>query len=218
MNRYVDDMVLELENNFIYDLQNMVVYGGSCYAASVKYFNQTALTVFVKQAIGEVEKELSLTLLEGASLVNGSLRNLLLMKATCFALEQFLYDIKIGAPKFVNLWIDFDKEETSERISDMLNDYKEAYSGAIFDFKKVINGDLRAITIPSCNEDEVLVIKIGSEDRPASEDDLRSVQLLLASSKNNPSLSIVTHHCFTFDVVKKKDLDNAIVTDQEGKS
>jgi hypothetical protein len=172
MNRYIDDMVLELENNFIYDLQNMVVYGGSCYAASIKYFNETALTVFVKQAIGEVEKELSLTLLEGASLVNGSLRNLLLMKATCFALEQFLYDIKIGAPKFVNLWIDFDKGETFERILGIVLFYEGIFDnnsiisnfGNImnypFAFESTYNNYETAIRILAQNNYDTAIVKV----------------------------------------------------------
>ncbi|MHA2279879.1 MAG: DUF559 domain-containing protein [Promethearchaeota archaeon] len=45
----------------------------------------------------------------------------------------------------------------------------------------------------------VRVVKIGSDDRPASTTDIADVQQQLASVANDPNLTIVTHHNFEYD-------------------
>ncbi len=45
----------------------------------------------------------------------------------------------------------------------------------------------------------VRVVKIGSDTRPASSADIADVQQQLAASANDPNLTIVTHHNFSYD-------------------
>jgi hypothetical protein len=45
----------------------------------------------------------------------------------------------------------------------------------------------------------VKIVKIGSEERPASEEDIQDVQEQLANVANDPLLTIVTHHNFSLD-------------------
>jgi very-short-patch-repair endonuclease len=47
----------------------------------------------------------------------------------------------------------------------------------------------------------VRVVKVGSENRPASEADIADAQSQLASVANDPNLTIVTHHAFEMDFV-----------------
>ena len=47
----------------------------------------------------------------------------------------------------------------------------------------------------------VKVVKVGNDQRPASQEDLDSVQDELAAIANDPNLTLVTHHAFDFDYV-----------------
>jgi very-short-patch-repair endonuclease len=47
----------------------------------------------------------------------------------------------------------------------------------------------------------VRVVKVGTENRPASEADIADAQSQLASVANDPNLTIVTHHAFEMDFV-----------------
>ena len=47
----------------------------------------------------------------------------------------------------------------------------------------------------------VKVVKVGSDNRPANQADLDSVQEELAAVANDPNLTLVTHHAFDFDYV-----------------
>jgi len=47
----------------------------------------------------------------------------------------------------------------------------------------------------------VKVVKVGNDTRPASQEDLDSVQEELAAIANDPNLTLVTHHAFDFDYV-----------------
>ena len=51
----------------------------------------------------------------------------------------------------------------------------------------------------------VIVIKIGSDERPAGTEDIKSVQESLMQVFKEPNLTIVTHHAFNID---KIDLPN----------
>ena len=57
---------------------------------------------------------------------------------------------------------------------------------------------------PPCKpEDCVMVVKVGSEYRPASSADLVQVQMSLAQGQNDPNLTIVTHHAMEFELIPK---------------
>lgn len=54
----------------------------------------------------------------------------------------------------------------------------------------------------------VRVVKIGSDDRPATTTDIADIQQQLASTSNDPNLTIVTHHNFCHDEQTKVLTDN----------
>ena len=68
------------------------------------------------------------------------------------------------------------------------------------------------IQIPETKDDETLIARVGTEDRPASSENIKEVQILLAEMKANPDLIMVTHHAIDFIAIKSKDLDNVIST------
>ena len=69
----------------------------------------------------------------------------------------------------------------------------------------------KPIKIPTVKDDEVLVIRIGSEERPASDEDIRLVKETLDEYRGKRGhLTIVSHHCMSFVVMKRKDLDNGV--------
>ena len=47
----------------------------------------------------------------------------------------------------------------------------------------------------------IKVVKVGSDERPASESDIATVQSQLMSTSNDPNLCIVTHHAFDMDFI-----------------
>lgn len=47
----------------------------------------------------------------------------------------------------------------------------------------------------------IKIVKVGSEERPANDEDLQDVQDQLTSVANDPLLTLVTHHNFDFDYV-----------------
>jgi very-short-patch-repair endonuclease len=47
----------------------------------------------------------------------------------------------------------------------------------------------------------IKVVKVGNDNRPASQEDLDNIQEELASVANDPNLTLVTHHAFDFDYI-----------------
>ena len=68
----------------------------------------------------------------------------------------------------------------------------------------------KKINIPTYSKDEILVVKVGTDERPASEDDIKEIQLLLAQAAANKSLCIVTHHAIDFVKIKRNCLQKVI--------
>ena len=67
----------------------------------------------------------------------------------------------------------------------------------------------KAYGVPRVNDDEILVVKVGSDEFPASEEDIKDVQIALAQCYSDSALTLVTHHCIDFVVCNRKDLKNA---------
>ena len=67
------------------------------------------------------------------------------------------------------------------------------------------------ISQPTKKDNEILICKVGSEERPASYEDLICIQQGLAQVRNNPDLTLVTHHCIEFVAIDKNLLENVIV-------
>jgi hypothetical protein len=67
------------------------------------------------------------------------------------------------------------------------------------------------IKIPEITDEEILIVKVGSDEYPATLEDIRSVQLALNQAKADKDLTIVTHHLIDFIVVKRSLLDKVII-------
>ena len=63
---------------------------------------------------------------------------------------------------------------------------------------------------PKVDEDEILVIKVGTKEFPAGPKDIENVQMLFSQAAKDPNLCIVTHHAIKFVVLKKANLKNII--------
>jgi len=67
------------------------------------------------------------------------------------------------------------------------------------------------IKVPDIKDDEVLIVKVGSDEYPATLEDIRNVQLALNQAKEDKTLTIVTHHLIDFIVVKRDILNRVII-------
>jgi len=67
------------------------------------------------------------------------------------------------------------------------------------------------VKVPKVSKDQVLICKVGSEDHPATEGDIKIVQAALATISNNPDLTFVSHHYIEFVVVERNALNNVII-------
>ena len=69
---------------------------------------------------------------------------------------------------------------------------------------------MKKVKILKTKDDEILVCKVGSDERPAGKEDIKAMQLLLAQASLDKNLCIVTHHAIEFVTNKKSLLDNGI--------
>lgn len=74
---------------------------------------------------------------------------------------------------------------------------------------------MKKIKIPNVESDEVLVIKVGTDDRPASEENIKdvakSIKVLQKTAKKDKFQCLVTHHAIEFSLLKRSNLKNFIV-------
>ncbi len=61
------------------------------------------------------------------------------------------------------------------------------------------------------DEDFMLVVKVGSDERPAGINDLQSIADVLTRIQNDPSACLVTHHAVEFVAVPRKMLGKSVV-------
>lgn len=66
-------------------------------------------------------------------------------------------------------------------------------------------------TIPKVCNDEVLIVKVGTDMRPAGTLDIEAIQMLLAQAKRDDATCIVTHHAVSFEKIKRSSLNNLLV-------
>mgnify|MGYP000013550138 CR=1 FL=1 len=62
----------------------------------------------------------------------------------------------------------------------------------------------------------VKVVKVGNNERPASQEDIDSVQEELAAIANDPNLTLVTHHAFEFEYIGAGTQIFAVANEFEG--
>jgi len=69
------------------------------------------------------------------------------------------------------------------------------------------------LIIPNIEIDDVLIVKVGSEERPASSEDVEEVRSAIdhVVHSRGKFKAIITHHCVDFVVLKKSALDNSLV-------
>jgi predicted TIM-barrel fold metal-dependent hydrolase len=53
------------------------------------------------------------------------------------------------------------------------------------------------IAVPPVEHGKVLVVKVGTDDRPATTSDINQIMQVLKDAKDRPNATIVTHHCDT---------------------
>ena len=76
----------------------------------------------------------------------------------------------------------------------------------------------RKIDIPKITDNDMLIVKVGTRDRPATVKDIKDVQQLLIKAREvqdclvQDQLTIVTHHAIEFITLNKQCLKNIIVT------
>ena len=51
--------------------------------------------------------------------------------------------------------------------------------------------------------DNILIVKVGSDERPASTQDLVNINEKLSEAANDPNSVFVTHHCIEFCVLPR---------------
>lgn len=61
------------------------------------------------------------------------------------------------------------------------------------------------------SEDAILVVKVGSEERPASASDIKGIQEMLAMAEKDTDLTIITHHCIEFYSIPRSCLGGSII-------
>ena len=59
--------------------------------------------------------------------------------------------------------------------------------------------------------DDILVVKVGNEERPASEADIEGIQEMLAMAKKDTQLTIITHHCIEFYTIPRSCLGGSLI-------
>jgi len=69
----------------------------------------------------------------------------------------------------------------------------------------------KKVKIPKIKDDEILVVKVGTDERPSGPDDLKAIQMLLTQASLDKSLCLVTHHAVEFVTIKRSLLKKGIV-------
>jgi hypothetical protein len=66
--------------------------------------------------------------------------------------------------------------------------------------------------VPNTSDhDQVLIVTVGSEDRPASEKDITAIQEGLSQISEDKGLTFVTHHALHFQLLPRTAFDGEIL-------
>ena len=65
--------------------------------------------------------------------------------------------------------------------------------------------------VPNVEEDCILVVKVGSDERPAGVGDIADMAAKLSQVINDPRSVFVTHHAVDFVVIPRKLFGSAVV-------
>jgi len=74
---------------------------------------------------------------------------------------------------------------------------------------------MKKVKVPQIEPDEVLIVKVGSSDRPATSDDIASVQLALEQVAQDPNCAFVTHHAISFEILPRRLFTKKVVSTKQ---
>lgn len=200
-------------NSYIYELQNIPVYGGVC-VGRAQYFDEISFTGLIKQAFLDVNKKLETHYrIEDIEKIPDFIITPIEMQTAIKALTCVLIDIEKGHSKIFNL-LGYNEEASNkakEAFTHVKQQYETAYASLIDSAKKQVIDKICKIEVPEVEEDEILVVRVGNENRPASQEDidtvLQNLEFAKNTTKNGEKVTLVTHHAINFVKVKKQNLD-----------
>ena len=103
----------------------------------------------------------------------------------------------------------------AEYIEDCLNAYNTATSHREAWYGREPETDLVPLQddgiLEETGDEEVLIVKVGNNERPASPADLESVRKAMSQICEDGASTLVTHHAMKFEVVKKSNFKNVQV-------
>jgi hypothetical protein len=70
----------------------------------------------------------------------------------------------------------------------------------------VMHHVVSVVSVPKVASDELLLVNVGSDERPASIEDIADIQKKLAECAVHPSKTLVTHHSINFSVINRHHL------------
>jgi hypothetical protein len=205
----LDRLAKELEDNFIFELQNIVMWD-----AHVQYFSDHTVCKFLQDGLQAVNDALD-SHYDFRDDLPDSIEHLILLHAAHHSVRKVIDDVNIGTEKAVTLlgFVDKDKElrSMSEASCDCFDMFEESLS-----YISTRMGEVAKYEVPKVGEDETLIVKVGNENRPASESDMMSItstfnKATKIAAEKNEQVNIVTHHCLSFVVVKTNDLEKCVV-------
>jgi len=205
-------LIKEAETYFFYEVFNTPICTGTEYPGTIKYFSDSSMGKLLLKALQDVKEQIDSKATIFLEDLSNQLEVAVTLKTAILALRIILVDIETGAEKIKFYCSDKDNIKQMEVIyKDLVDDYENLYKETIEDIKRNLKSDTYLVKFPNLEEDETLVVKVGNEERPASEENIQEVIEILEKVKENKNLEIVTHHVMSFVVVKTKDLLNGKV-------
>jgi len=204
----------DVVNNFIYEMQNVPVYGGNSGAGNASYYSDWMLEQLIKESLKAVTEKLELkyTMEDIEDIPNFIIKPLETLTAVK-AIDGFITDVEHNCPKPLTLFSD-DKElleKTKDTLITIKENYIEVYDDLIEFADLNIIKTLFKVEIPDVGDDEILVVKVGSDERPAREEDITAILDNLQQARslrdNGEKVTVVTHHVIDFVKVKRQHLD-----------
>ena len=138
-------------------------------------------------------------------------RNAVLLLSSCDLLNKIIQDIRNRTPLALRLLQDYE-EETIDSFEILKDDYLKVAKEIV---EKECQKETHLMIIPKITEEDILVVKVGTDDRPASSEDIQSVVESMEKVVKNKDTCIVTHHAINFSILKRSMLKNAIVCSGE---
>ena len=127
-------MIKDIEQNFIYELQNIIIYGNSNYSGTAKYFSEYALEHFIYEATTCVTNDTKYIPIMPET---EPTYQAILLKSVIIALKNVINDINNKIEK-VKMLLCEEQEESKYIISfsSLVHDCENLYEETIKQIKK----------------------------------------------------------------------------------